>query len=32
VKPGGPEEVTRLIQRDLARWKDVVARANISID
>ena len=32
VKSSGPEEVVRVIQEGLARWKDVVARANISID
>lgn len=32
VKNGAPEEVTRMIQDGLDRWREVVAKAKISID
>lgn len=32
VKPSAPEEVTRVIEGGLERWRDVVAKAKISID
>jgi tripartite-type tricarboxylate transporter receptor subunit TctC len=32
IQSEGPEQVTRFIQRDLARWHEVVARTKISVD
>ena len=32
VKPEGPEQLTALLERDLARWREVARHAKISID
>jgi tripartite-type tricarboxylate transporter receptor subunit TctC len=32
MRPGSPEEMSRILQRDLARWREVVDRAKISVD
>lgn len=32
IKPGGSDEVTRVLKQDLTRWSAVVKRANISIE
>jgi len=32
LRPGGPEQVTQVLKRDLARWREVVERAKISTE